>query len=154
MLFPIFVVATLLELFVIVSVGESIGAFNTVMLVVLTAFIGSYLIKQQGFSTLQKAQQSILGGQSPAFEMMEGVVILISGVLLLTPGFITDTVGLLGLLPWSRRYFINHLFIQNAGKIFTQNNIIFTQKIHNTKNKKPNKNPNKNDTIEGEFWEE
>jgi len=98
MLFPLFVIVTLLEIYVLVSVGESIGGFSTVMLVVITALIGSTLLKQQGWSTMAKAQQAMANGQTPAFEMLEGVVILISGVLLLTPGFITDTVGLLGLM--------------------------------------------------------
>ncbi|HCW72050.1 MAG TPA: exclusion protein FxsA, partial [Gammaproteobacteria bacterium] len=101
MLFPVFVVVTLLEIYVLVSVGESIGGFSTILLVIITALIGSTLLKQQGWSTMAKAQNAMANGQTPAFEMMEGVVILISGVLLLTPGFITDAVGLLGLMPWS-----------------------------------------------------
>ena len=108
MLFPIFVVVTLAEIYVLVTVGQAIGGLSTVLLVIITAFIGSRLLKQQGWSTMAKAQQSIAEGRTPAGEMFEGVVILVSGVLLLTPGFITDNLGLLGLMPWSRSYFINH----------------------------------------------
>jgi UPF0716 protein FxsA len=141
---------TLLEIYVLVSVGESIGGFSTVMLVVITALIGSTLLKQQGWSTMAKAQQSMANGQTPAFEMLEGVVILISGVLLLTPGFITDTIGLLGLMPWSRTYFIDQILSKNAEKVFSQNNSVFIHKTQPSKDKKQNKK----DTLEGEFWED
>ena len=103
MLFPIFVVMTLLEIYVLVTVGQAIGGLSTVLLVIVTALIGSTLLRQQGWSTMAKAQQSIAEGKTPALEMLEGVVILVSGVLLLTPGFITDGLGLLGLIPWTRR---------------------------------------------------
>jgi len=99
MLFPIFVVMTLLEIYVLVTVGQAIGGLSTVLLVIVTALIGSTLLRQQGWSTMAKAQQSIAEGKTPALEMLEGVVILVSGVLLLTPGFITDGLGLLGLIP-------------------------------------------------------
>ena len=89
MLFPIFVVMTLLEIYVLVTVGQAIGGLSTVLLVIVTALIGSTLLRQQGWSTMAKAQQSIAEGKTPALEMLEGVVILVSGVLLLTPGFIT-----------------------------------------------------------------
>ena len=150
MLFPLFVVMTLLEIYVLVSVGESIGGFSTVLLVVVTALVGSTLLKQQGWSTMAKAQQLMANGQTPAFEMLEGVVILVSGVLLLTPGFITDAIGLLGLMPFSRAYFIDRILSKNAEKVFTQRNTVFTQKTRPTEDKKSNKN----DAIEGEFWED
>ena len=150
MLFPVFVIVTLLEIYVLVSVGESIGGFSTILLVIITALIGSALLKQQGWSTMAKAQNAIANGQTPAFEMMEGVVILISGVLLLTPGFITDILGLLGLMPWSRAYFIDRILSKNAEKVFSQNNTVFIHKSHTTEDKKPKKN----DAIEGEFWED
>jgi len=150
MLFPLFVVVTLLEIYVLVSVGESIGGFSTVLLVIITALIGSILLKQQGWSTMAKAQSAMANGQTPAFEMMEGVVILISGVLLLTPGFLTDILGLLGLMPWSRTYFIDQFLSKNASKVFSQNNSVFIHKTDSSEDKKPKKNG----TIEGEFWED
>jgi UPF0716 protein FxsA len=149
MLFPIFVVMTLLEIYVIVSVGESIGGFSTVLLVIITALIGSILLKQQGWSTMAKAQNAMANGQTPAFEMLEGVVILISGVLLLTPGFITDIIGLLGLIPFSRTYFIDRILSKNTAKMFTQKNSAFMYK-----SKSVDKKDRKNDTIDGEFWED
>ena len=150
MIFPLFVIMTLLEIYVLVSVGESIGGLSTVLLVVITALIGSILLKQQGWSTMAKAQSAMANGQTPAFEMLEGVVILISGVLLLTPGFITDTIGLLGLMPFSRAYFIDNLLKKNAQKIFTKNSATFVHKSQT--DKQPNTQKNK--TLEGEFWED
>ncbi|AYQ55923.1 Cytoplasmic membrane protein FsxA [Bathymodiolus thermophilus thioautotrophic gill symbiont] len=149
MIFPLFVAMTLLEIYVLASVGDAIGGLSTVLLVVITAFIGSFLLKQQGWATMAKAQNAMMNGQTPAVEMLEGVVILISGVLLLTPGFITDTIGLLGLLPFSRRYFINKILTKNAAKMFTQKKSIFIRTSSND-----SKKSNKDNTIEGEFWED
>ena len=149
MLFPIFVVVTLAEIYVLVSVGQAIGGLSTVLLVIITAFIGSSLLKQQGWSTMAKAQQSMSEGRTPAIEMMEGVVILVSGILLLTPGFLTDALGLLGLMPWSRSYFINHFLEKNAERVFKQRNSVFINRSSGSEKK-----PNKDDTIEGEFWED
>jgi len=149
MLFAIFAVMTLLEIYVLMTVGDVIGNWQTVLLVIMTALIGSTLLRQQGWSTMAKAQQSIAEGKTPAFEMLEGVVILVSGVLLITPGFITDGLGLLGLMPWTRRYFINHILEKNAVRVFCQKNSVF---IHKTKNQEKTSD-NKNETIEGEFLE-
>ena len=150
MIFPIFVVVTLAEIYVLVSVGDAIGAWSTILLVIITALIGSTLLKQQGWSIMAKAQQSIAEGRTPALEILEGVVILVSGVLLLTPGFITDGLGLLGLMPWSRSYFINHFLEKNAERVFSNKNSVFINRAGNSETKKTNKD----DAIEGEFWED
>ena len=149
MIFPIFVVVTLAEIYVLVSVGQAIGGLSTVLLVIITAFIGSSLLRTQGWSTMAKAQQSIAEGRAPAMEMLEGVVIVVSGILLLTPGFLTDTLGLLGLMPWSRTYFINHFLEKNAERVFKSRNSVFIHKSESTETK--NK---KDEAIEGEFWED
>ena len=149
MLFPIFVVVTLAEIYVLVSVGQAIGGLSTVLLVVITAFIGTNLLRQQGWSTMAKAQQSMAEGRTPAMEMLEGVVILVSGILLLTPGFLTDGLGLLGLMPWSRHYFINHFLEKNAERVFKSRNSVFINRSETTDSKSK-----KDETIEGEFWED
>ncbi|CAC9450837.1 hypothetical protein BSPLISOX_1524 [uncultured Gammaproteobacteria bacterium] len=146
MLFPIFVIATLAELYVLMTIGSSIGAGNTILLVVITAFIGSYLLKQQGLSTLKKVQIAAAQGNNPSFEMLEGVVIMVSGILLLTPGFITDSIGLLGLIPWSRAFFLTHFLEKNAKRVFTT--------VQTQKPRKQQKTMKNDDTIEGEFWED
>ncbi|SMN02388.1 Protein affecting phage T7 exclusion by the F plasmid [uncultured Candidatus Thioglobus sp.] len=153
MLFPIFVIATLSEIYVLVAVGDSIGAGNTILLVIATAFIGSYLLKQQGFSTLKKVQSAAAQGKNPSFEMLEGVVIMVSGILLLTPGFITDFIGLLGLMPWSRAYFLTSFLQKNTDKIFTSAQ--FQKSSDDSKwNNSMNDTPQDSNTIDGEFWEE
>ncbi len=149
MLFPIFVVVTLAEIYVLVSVGQAIGGLSTVLLVIITAFIGSSLLRQQGWSTMAKAQQSMAEGRTPAMEMLEGVVILVSGILLLTPGFLTDGLGLLGLMPWSRHYFINHFLEKNAERVFRSRSSVFIHKSGTNESK-----TKKDETIEGEFWED
>ncbi|WXU00461.1 MAG: hypothetical protein Ctma_1177 [Catillopecten margaritatus gill symbiont] len=146
MLFLIFVVSTTLELMVLIEVGGSIGTGNTILLIILTAFVGSYLLKQQGLSTLQKVQQAQMQGNNPSFEMLEGVVIMVSGILLLTPGFITDSIGLLGLMPWTRAFFLKHFLEKNVNRVFTTTHTHRTQQ--NQRTMKDDK------TIEGEFWEE
>ena len=148
MLFLIFVFVTLAEIIVFKMID--ISWTSLILLVILTAFVGSNLLRQQGWSTMAKAQKSLSEGRSPAIEMLEGVVILVSGVLLITPGFITDGIGLLGLIPWSRSYFINHFLEKNAERIFSKKNSAFINRGEISETKKTNKN----ETIEGEFWED
>ena len=157
MLFAIFVVITLLEIYVLASVGGAIGGFLTVLLVIITALIGSVLLKQQGFSTLRKVQEKSMQGQTPAFEMLEGLAIIVSGILLLTPGFITDALGLLGLMPWSRHYLIeqiakntNRVFARKTHRFFRQNSVYENPQHGRSKVRRTEQN----NTIEGEFWEE
>ncbi len=129
-LFPLFIIATLAEIWTIIKVGEVFGAMSTIALIILTAAIGSFLLKQQGIAVINKAQKQLLKGVNPNFEIIEGTIIFVAGILLLTPGFITDIIGLLGLIPLSRYYIINYLI----NKI----------KINTTDNR----------TIEGEFWQD
>jgi UPF0716 protein FxsA len=98
---------------------------------------------------MAKAQQSMAEGRTPAMEMLEGVVILVSGILLLTPGFLTDGLGLLGLMPWSRHYFINHFLEKNAERVFKSRNSVFINRSGTDEPK-----TKKDETIEGEFWED
>ncbi|MGR9085632.1 MAG: FxsA family protein, partial [Gammaproteobacteria bacterium] len=98
-----------------------IGAFPTISLVVFTAALGAWLLKQQGFATFQRFQASLNQGVIPAYEMIEGPIILVGGALLLTPGFITDALGFACLIPQLRkkmaRYVIEHHLIQAGGSI-------------------------------------
>lgn len=98
-LFLLFLLVPLIEIYFLIQVGEVIGAGWTIFLVVATAVIGAFLLRMQGLSTLQRAQMSMSQHQLPAMEMMEGVALLISGGLLLTPGFFTDTFGFILLVP-------------------------------------------------------
>jgi UPF0716 protein FxsA len=109
----------MIELYLIIKVGSAIGALWTVMLVIMTAVIGVQMLKIQGFSTLQRARASIDQGSLPAMEMMEGMLLAVGGILLITPGFITDTLGFLCLIPATRlamvRYLMSHSTIVTQG---------------------------------------
>ena len=110
----LFIIIPLVELYVIIAVGEHIGAFWTVILVLLTAVIGVNLLRIQGMSTLMRAQRNMAQGAIPAMEMIEGVALAVAGVLLITPGFITDSIGFLLLLPASRQAIIRYIMARST----------------------------------------
>ena len=95
----IFIVVPLSELYVIVQVAHSIGAFNTLAVLFLVSLVGAWLVKREGIGVLRKAQAKVDAGQVPGKELADGVLILLGGALLLVPGFITDAIGVLLLLP-------------------------------------------------------
>lgn len=99
----IFIGVPLMEIYLLIEVGSIIGALPTVLAVVFTAVLGVTLIRIQGFSTLQKAQNSMSQGVLPATEMVEGLMLLFAALCLLMPGFFTDAVGFLLLVPPLRR---------------------------------------------------
>ncbi|HEU6438091.1 MAG TPA: FxsA family protein [Nitratidesulfovibrio sp.] len=92
-----------LEFYVLVEVGARIGAFNAVLLVVLFAMAGVWLARTQGMGTLARIQQSLAQGVLPADEMLDGLFLLLAGILMVFPGFVTDAFGVLLLLPPVRR---------------------------------------------------
>lgn len=111
-LFPIFIIIPIVEMWVLIKVGTVIGALPTIALVFLTAAIGLALLRQQGLSTLLRADQRMAEGQLPAQEVLEGILLAVGGALLLTPGFITDAVGFACLLPPTRKLMVAHLLKQ------------------------------------------
>ncbi len=106
LLFIVFLVVPLVEIWLLIEVGSVIGAIWTVILVVLTAIIGAALVRAQGLATLSRAQAQLRAGELPAVEMFEGVALIVAGALLLTPGFFTDAVGFTLLVPPLRRWLI------------------------------------------------
>ena len=105
----LFIAIPLLEIYLLIEVGDVIGALATVLAVVFTAVLGVSMIRIQGFSTLQKAQLSMNQGRLPAMEMFEGMLLFFAAVCLLIPGFFTDTVGFLLLIPPLRAFLASHL---------------------------------------------
>lgn len=99
----IFVLAPLAELYLLIEVGRQIGALSTIGFSLLTAFLGGALVRFQGLRTLLRVQQSMAQGQLPALELIEGAILLVCGLLLLLPGFVTDGIGFLLLIPPLRR---------------------------------------------------
>ncbi len=108
-LFLLFLVVPIIEMLVLIEVGSFIGAFYTVLLVLLTAIIGASLLKKQGLSTFIRANQKMQSGQMPVPEIAEGLMLAIAGALLLTPGFVTDTIGFILLTPGFRSSFAKEL---------------------------------------------
>ncbi|MBX2832350.1 MAG: FxsA family protein [Rhodospirillales bacterium] len=95
----IFVAMPIIEIAVFIQAGELIGLWPTIGVVILTAILGTSLMRAQGLQTLAKAQSQMDQGEMPIGPMFDGICILIAGVLLLTPGFVTDTFGFLLLIP-------------------------------------------------------
>lgn len=101
--FLLFLAIPLVEIWLLIKVGGLIGALPTVALVVLTAVIGAALARHQGLATLQRLQATLARGETPAMEMLEGVLLLAGALLLLTPGFFTDALGFACLIPAVRQ---------------------------------------------------
>jgi len=135
LLFLLFLLVPLVEVYLFIQVGSVIGALPTIALCILTAMLGTWLFRQQGLQTVRRVQEKIRQGETPAIELIEGVILILAGLLLLTPGFFTDITGLLCLLPGMRariaRAIISSLPRVQAGQT-DQKTVI----------------------IEGEFWEE
>ncbi len=135
----IFLIVPVVEIFLLIQVGQVIGAWWTILLVVLTAVIGVRLLKLQGISTLMRAQEKMQSGNMPAQEMVEGVGLIVAGAFLLTPGFFTDTVGFCLLIPPIRAW----LF----GKIVSKMTVS-GQFVHNSGQAGPH-SPHNPDVIDG-----
>ena len=140
-LFLFFLIVPFVEIYVLLQVGGLIGAFPTIFLVVFTAALGAWLLRRQGFATWQRFQASLAQGTIPAYEMIEGPILLIGGALLLTPGFFTDTLGFACLVPALRRKIAqyiteNHLLVRESSHIFRQSK------------------PQNRDVIDGEYTKE
>lgn len=103
----LFIVMPIIEISVLLQVGDMIGGWNTLGLIIITAFVGAYLVRREGLSTLAKAQHKMAQRQVPGKEMLEGMLLLIAGVMLVTPGFVTDFIGLAFTLPFSRKIIAN-----------------------------------------------
>jgi UPF0716 protein FxsA len=95
----LFLVVPFAELFVLIQVGHVIGALPTIGVLVVVSIVGAWLVKREGLATLRRAREQIQLGRVPGRELVDGVLILFAGVLLLTPGFLTDVIGTLLLLP-------------------------------------------------------
>lgn len=101
-LLVIFILVPVIELNVLIRVGESFGSWTTIGLVFFTAIVGVSLVRSQGISTLMQVQQKLSRGEAPGQEIVEGMMLAVAGLLLLIPGFVTDAIGLLLLTPLTR----------------------------------------------------
>nr|VFJ43693.1 MAG: UPF0716 protein FxsA [Candidatus Kentron sp. DK]VFJ47639.1 MAG: UPF0716 protein FxsA [Candidatus Kentron sp. DK] len=134
LLFLLFLLVPVVEIYFLITVGSVIGAWPTVLLVIATAVIGAFLVRQQGISTLFRFQHQLratrteypyqdrLESEAAAITVIEGILILVSGILLLTPGFLTDAVGFICLVPPWRLRLIRRFFRHNlpgGGSVYT-----------------------------------
>lgn len=111
-LFLLIIIIPVMDIGVLLFSGNTIGVWPTFAMIILTGVIGAYLAKKEGLQTIRKAQEQLSNGQIPGEAVIDGICILIGGILLLTPGFITDIIGFLLLFPPTRRLF--KFFIKNS----------------------------------------
>ena len=103
--FLVFIGLPALELFLLIKIGGEVGALNTIILIFLTAIIGLYFAKLQGIQTLKSAMLNFHQNKMPVYELMSGAYIAIAALLLIIPGFLTDFIGFLLLIPFTRKIF-------------------------------------------------
>ncbi len=101
-LFILFAVVPVIEIYLIIKVGSLIGALPTAALLLSISLAGAWLVRHQGFGILRRIQEELAQGRLPAAELLDGAMVLVGSVLLLTPGFFTDLLGLFFLIPFTR----------------------------------------------------
>ena len=127
--FIIFIGIPAFEIFLLIKIGGQIGALNTVALILLTAVIGVYFAKLQGIEALKSGMVNLYSNKIPIYEMLSGASIALAALLLIIPGFFTDFIGFLFLIPFTRKILFNFAF----------------------KNRPKTKDEDQNKTIEGEI---
>jgi UPF0716 protein FxsA len=163
-LFLIFTILPALELFLLFRVSNYIGSAETVLLIIVTGILGSHMARQEGGAVLKKLIVEVQSGRSPAKEITEGVMILAGGLLLVTPGVVTDFIGFSLIIPITRRFLATPIlnfalsrmsfgtnggFRKNFKDGFVDIGPMGTPSSHNTKNMKhQNADHNKNDSTE------
>ena len=138
----IFIIVPIVEMWLLIQVGGFIGAVPTIAAVLLTAVIGLAMLRRQGLSTLLRVNQRMESGELPAQEMLEGIVLAVSGALLLTPGFFTDAIGFAGLTPVLRLWLVRRL----VGRVNVFQGGVVGGAVY--------REDKSHDTLEGEFWRE
>jgi len=113
-----------IEIYLFIKIGSQIGAFITVLLIFATAIIGVYYAKFEGLNTLKSGFAQLSKNETPAYEMISGAAIALAALLLIIPGFATDTLGFLLIFPISRKFFIGKFSIKSQKKEVKKNNFI------------------------------
>ncbi len=132
--FLFFIVIPALEVFLLIKIGGQVGALNTVALIFLTAIIGVYFAKIQGIQTLKSGMVNLYQNKVPIYEMMSGASIAIAALFLIIPGFLTDTIGFLLLIPFTRKIIFAFIFKNKSNQdIKDQNKTIEGEILDNKK---------------------
>ena len=155
----LFILMPIVEIAVLIQVGSAIGALSTIAIVVLTAILGTVMLRQQGLSTLARARQRLDAGEMPALQLVEGLLLLVGGVLLLTPGFVTDAIGFACLIPFTRRWLANRVASRSVigmagvtiGSAGAQPGRPGQPGQPGTTHTPPGGTPNRNDVIDGDY---
>ena len=113
--FILFIALPALEIFLFIKIGAQVGALNTVSLIFLTAIIGIYFAKLQGIQTLKSGMVNLYQNKMPIYEIMSGASIAIAALLLIIPGFFTDLIGFLLLIPFTRKIIVD-LILKNKSQ--------------------------------------
>lgn len=168
----LFIAMPILEIGVLIRVGGWLGLWPTLLIVVLTAVLGTWMLRQQSAATMLQAQSRLQAGELPAQQIFEGLLLLVGGILLLTPGFVTDAFGFACLMPWSRRWMAGQIasrtkngtvfmssgglgggFSVGQGSNQTGPNPFQTANRPSGGASSGQRRPSTDDTIEGEFRE-
>lgn len=137
----------ILEIYLLFQVGGVIGAGWTILIVIGTAVLGASLLRQQGLATWTRLNQSMAQGQLPPTVLVEGLLLLLSGAFLLTPGFFTDAVGFLFLMPPVRKMLAGYLLQRGMFMATSSMHASYSSQVH------PESRPQQNNVIEGEYEE-
>lgn len=104
--FLLFTLLPALELYLLIEVGSAIGAAETIMIIIITGILGAYYSRSQGLSIWQETNRKLAQGQVPTDSAIQGLMVLVGGLLLITPGFITDIFGFSLVMPWTRKILV------------------------------------------------
>jgi len=121
----LFTVIPAIEIYLLMTIGGHIGPLNTLWIVLVTGVLGAGLAKSQGYSIIQKLQRELQNNSLPALQIIHGLLVFAGGLLLLTPGFLTDLIGFSFVIPGSR-HFMAHLFIKMFQKMVANGSVNFT----------------------------
>lgn len=136
----LFIIAPIVELFLLIKIGTLIGFVPTVALVLLTAFIGSQLVRRQGLEVMTRIRSAQARGEAPALPALNGAALLLAGFFLITPGFISDTLGFLLLIPRLR---------ERLARTLLTRVVVFTQ--HGSASRRSPFSQGNDGPIEGEY---
>ena len=146
-IFPLVIFFLLIvEIYILILVGQITGVLNLLLLIVISAFVGIGFIRKQGFATLIRGRKRIFGGELPTSELVEGLFLIIGGICLLMPGFISDCLGIILAVPFSRKMMIIFLGKSSFFK-FRANFKADSAQSESAKDNYPE------DIIDAEFWD-
>ena len=113
----------IVEIYLFIKVGSQIGAFNTILLILITAVLGVWYARYEGFNTLRSGMSQLIKNELPFYEIISGAAIAFAALLLIIPGFITDFFGFLLLIPFTRKKIVN-LFLKKKGPVVDKKDYI------------------------------